>query len=687
MNNTIGYGLVLGGLAFAIFGSVIGLWGGLTRRDGILPWVLRCTYGFAACLLLSNLTMVNALVSHDFSVKYVAQVGSRSTPLVFTIVSLWSALEGSILFWGAIIGGYVFAFAFTQRKEQPRYVSLALGMMLACATFFAFLIAGPANPFGMPHPPPGMPLGTIPSDGPGPNALLQNHVLMIIHPPMLYLGYVGMVVPFGAASAALLGGELGDAWMGKLRRWILIPWAFLTVGIILGSWWAYAVLGWGGYWAWDPVENASLLPWLTATAFIHSTMVTERKRMLKVWTLALAMATFLLTIIGTFMTRSGVFNSVHSFTQSDIGPTFLVFIGIIFAFSIALLTVRGPLLMAENNLRSPLSREASILLNNLLFVSITFVVFIGTVYPLLSDAIRKVRVSVGEPYFNRMSVPLGIAVLFLMGVGPVLPWGAADGKTVRQQLLLPSLAALATAVAVTVRLVVMGAPGSAYNIQALITFVLAAFVTVVTLRELFRPAVVRMAEKKEGFVSAFVQSAGKARRRTGGYIVHLGIVVIIVAIAASANYSTHTRATLGLDKAMTLGGYELTFLGLTSGKEPHRTWAGARILVKAPSGATEELTPRMNYYERSTDPVGTPMVRSTLTHDLYVSLISYDDGRKTASLNTMIFPLVGWIWWSIPILVLGALISAWPSRKRDLAARASGSPEEALDSAVGRGAA
>ncbi|MGQ0504196.1 MAG: heme lyase CcmF/NrfE family subunit [Myxococcaceae bacterium] len=664
MSSTLGMIFVYAGVAFALFGTLIGLWGGMSRREAVFPWVLRSVYGFAGCMLAANLTMVYALVTHDFSVKYVAQVGSLATPTLFTVVSLWSALEGSILFWGLIIGLYLFAFALAHRKEQPRYMSLALGMMLACGTFFAFLIAGPAMPFGLPPPPRGMPLGTILTDGPGPNALLQNHILMVIHPPMLYLGYVGMVVPFGAASAALLGGELGDAWMAKLRKWTLIPWAFLSVGIILGSWWAYEVLGWGGYWAWDPVENASFHPWLTATAFIHSTMVTERKKMLKVWTLSLAMGTFLLTIVGTFMTRSGVFNSVHSFTQSDIGPTFLVFIAVILVFSVALLTIRGPMLMAENAIRSPASREASILLNNLLFVMVTFVVFIGTVYPLIAEAVRGVRVSVGEPYFNRMALPVAVAILFLMGIGPVLPWGEAKGKTVLKQVTLPGIAAVVTAVACLALGLGKNSAGTAYHVYAIVTFSLAAFVTVVTLRELFRPAFARMTEKKENFVAAFIDTAAKSRRRTGGYIVHLGIVLIFISVAASSSYVTQVKTTLGMGKSAQIGGYQVQFLGLERGREPHRIWTGAKVEVTSPSGATETMMPRVNYYERSTDPVGSPMVRSKPGHDLYLSLLAFDTERQTASLNMFIFPLVGGIWGSIFLLVLGSAIAAWPARKR-----------------------
>ena len=346
-------------------------------------------------------------------------MGSRATPLVYTIVSLWSALEGSILFWGAILAVYVFAFARAHRNDPPtnpaaRARDDARGGRLLL----------------LPHRRPGQPVRPrstpVPPDGPGPNPLLQNHVLMVIHPPMLYLGYVGMVVPFGIAVAALLRGQLGDAWMAPLRRWTLIPWTFLSVGIVLGAWWAYAVLGWGGYWAWDPVENASFLPWLTATAFLHSAMVQERRHTLKLWTLSLSLGSFLLTILGTFMTRSGVFNSVHSFTQSEIGPTFLVFLGVVLRRSPSCSSrCAGPLLVPEGTLGSVASRETAILVNNLLFAGLTFTVLLGTVFPLVREAFSGVRISVGEPYFNRHGgaargghpLPDGRGALAALGAG------------------------------------------------------------------------------------------------------------------------------------------------------------------------------------------------------------------------------------------------------------------------------
>ena len=649
MNSLLGSGLVLAGLAFATLGGFVGLAAGVTRREALYPWARRASLGFFVSMFGANAVMVYALLARDFSVSYVAQVGSHATPTIYTIVSLWSALEGSILFWGLIMGAYIWAFARIHKSDSQRFVSLASGVMLLVGVFFAFLIAGPANPF-TPTP------GQVPLDGPGPNPLLQNHWLMVVHPPMLYLGYVGMTVPFGIALAGLIGGEMGDSWMAPLRRWTMVPWLFLTIGIILGSWWAYAVLGWGGYWAWDPVENASFLPWLTATAFMHSTMVQERRRMLKLWTIGLALASFWLTILGTFMTRSGVFNSVHSFTQSDIGPTFLVFLAVLAVVCVGALGLRGHLLVAEGKLKSVLSREVSILVNNVVFAAFTFVVLLGTVYPLLAEGFFDKRLSVGEPYFNFFAVPLGLMVLFLMGVGPALPWGKGEPRTLAMQFGVP--AGIGAVCAVLAALAGMG------GFWPLMTFGLAGFVTTVTLREMFLPAFVRVREKGEGIATAVIESASRARRRFGGYIVHLGMVIIIVAVAASSAFVTQTSGTLRADQPMTLGPYAVTFQGLGTGKEPHREWIGAKLLVKNAEGkALGELFPRMNFYERSTDPIGTPAVRTEPHQDLYVSLMAFDEKAGTASIRMWIFPMVAWIWWSIPLLVLGTLIAVWPSRR------------------------
>src|SRR6266571_4083919 len=364
MTATLGRFLILAALLVSSCGALLGFAAGKKRSIEGLRWTQRFAYLFAGIMALCTAVMEYALLTHDFSVSYVAQVGSREVPTWVTIVSLWSSLEGSILFWGFILGIYILAATWLTRNDHAEYMPYAIATWLACGTFFTFLIAGPANPFGsVPNPP---------MDGPGPNPLLQNHVLMVVHPPMLYLGYVGMTIPFGFAIAALLRGRLGQSFLRPLRASLLLPWVFLTIAIMLGGWWAYEVLGWGGYWAWDPVENASLLPWLTATAALHSIVVLERRGVLKGWTVTLIQSSFLLTILGTFMTRSGVFNSVHSFTQSAIGPTILVFLAAATVWSVALLAFRIDRLPPEGRIEDPKSREGMFLVNNLLFVLLTF---------------------------------------------------------------------------------------------------------------------------------------------------------------------------------------------------------------------------------------------------------------------------------------------------------------------------
>src|SRR2546421_547777 len=369
---TLGRMLILLALLAASAGALVGFATGARPTAVGWLWARRLAYVFAALMALANLVMEYALLTHDFSVSYVAHVGSRSVPTWVSMVSLWSSLEGSILFWGLVMGVYVAVATWQNRDKHPEYMPYAVGVWLACGAFFSFLLAGPAQPFAtVPSPP---------MDGPGPNALLQNHYLMVIHPPFLYSGYVGMTIPFGLACAALLVGRLGHDFIRPLRNFLLLPWIFLTVAIVLGGWWAYEVLGWGGYWAWDPVENASFLPWLTATAALHSALLVERKGVLKGWTTILVLATYLLTILGTFMTRSGVFNSVHSFTQSAIGPTILVFLAAALLFSLVLLALRVDSLGSEGRLETGPSRDVMFLVQNLLFVLFTAQVTVSEMF-------------------------------------------------------------------------------------------------------------------------------------------------------------------------------------------------------------------------------------------------------------------------------------------------------------------
>jgi cytochrome c-type biogenesis protein CcmF len=602
----------------------------------------------------ANLLMVYALLAHDFSVSYVAQVGSRRVPNWVSVTSLWSSLEGSILFWGLVLGAYIAAATWINRDRHPEYMPQAVGVWLACAAFFCFLLAGPAQPFQtVPNPP---------ADGPGPNPLLQNHLLMVVHPPFLYAGYVGMTIPFGLACAALIAGRLGPAFLRPLRSWLLLPWVFLTCAIVLGGWWAYEVLGWGGYWAWDPVENASLLPWLTATAALHSAILTERKGILKGWTTTLVLASFLLTILGTFMTRSGVFNSVHSFTQSAIGPTILVFLAAATLVSVALLALRVDRLVAEGRIEDARSRDSAFLLNNLLFVLFTFTVLIGTVFPLIVEAVRGVQMSVGRPYFDRMAVPVGAALLFLMGVGPALPWGRASAEQLRRALLPPLAGAAALAL--------LGLAAGVRGGWTLLTLAFGGYTAQVTLSELFLPVRQRMRAHGESVGRALVEAERRGRRRFGAYVVHAGAVVVMVAIAVSSTQGISKEVTLRQGESTELGRYRLTFLKAEAVQEPHRQALVAHVGVARDGVELGTLSPRMNHYESQREPIGTPAVRSSLREDLYLSIMNVDAEQGRLGLLALVNPMVGWIWIATAVMALGGLLALVPRRADALAVRA-----------------
>jgi len=659
---TLGRTLILLALLAASAGSIVGFATGARPNASGWKWARRLAYAFAAFMALANLTMEYALLTHDFSVSYVAHVGSRSVPTWVSIVSLWSSLEGSILFWGLVMGVYVAVATWRKADEHPEYMPYAVGVWLACGAFFSFLLAGPAQPFGtIPNPP---------LDGPGPNPLLQNHYLMVIHPPFLYSGYVGMTIPFGLACAALLVGRLGNDFIRPLRNFLLTSWIFLTCAIVLGGWWAYEVLGWGGYWAWDPVENASFLPWLTATAALHSALLVERKGVLKGWTVILVLATYLLTILGTFMTRSGVFNSVHSFTQSAIGPTILVFLAAALLFSLVLLALRVDSLGSEGRLETGPSRDVMFLVQNLLFVLFTFTVLLGTVFPLVVEAVRGVQMSIGRPYFDKMSVPIGVALLFVMGVGPALPWGRATKQQLRAALLPPLLGAC-----------VLAAAGFALGVRnpwTILALLFGGFTAQVTLSEMFLPVRQRMRARGEGLAEAFRQAQTRGRRRFGAYVVHAGAVVVIAAIAVSSTMGSSKEVQLNQGETTTLGAYQLTFAGAEQVSEPHRQSVLARVDVTKNGRSVGTLLPRMSQYESQREPIGSPAVHTGLTEDLYLSIHNIDG--SSVGLLVLINPMVSWIWIATAIMALGGLVALVPPlRGSRAAAPATGTAAVAME--------
>jgi len=634
MSATLGTAGVWLGLFGALVGVVtLGL--GLYRRDPtLLEAGRKYTWVIVAGAVLGVVAMESALLRHDFSLKYVAENGSRQTPLLFTITGMWSALEGSILLWSIVLAGYlaVMVHHFRKRATDP-LVGWATLTVFVVAGFFFALMAGPANPFRVIH-------GTIPTNGPGPNPLLQNHPLVAFHPPMLYLGYVGFTIPFAFAVAALVTGRLGEGWLVETRRWTLFAWGFLTIGIILGAWWSYEVLGWGGYWAWDPVENASFIPWLTATAYLHSVMVQERRGMLRIWNLSLLLATFSLTILGTFLTRSGVLESVHSFTESPIGPWILTFFGLVVFTAVGLIAWRGDRLRSPGSIDSPVSREGAFLANNLLFAAFCFVVLLGTVFPLLAEALNGDRLSVGGPYFNKMTTPIVIALLFLMAIAPVLPWRKASEEVLRKRLFWPA----ATATLVVVLCVLTGLRGLA----PLAAFGLGTFAAGSAVRQL------ALSARRHGW-------RGLIGRANGGMIVHIGVVLIAVAFAASHAYGHTHEFRLSPGQSARLSGHTVTYLGSSTVKASNKTSVSARIRIDG----GKVYAPAIQQFPFATQAIGSPSVKSGLRDDVYLTLAAAPDHPGgTAVIGVIVQPLIIWLWIGGAVIAVGTVLAAWPGRRR-----------------------
>lgn len=645
MSGAAGFVSIVLALLAALTGAVLAY---ISARQQSLMWLKRAE---RLALLMFALVatavgvMVHALITHNFSVEYVAQVGSRKTPLLYTVISLWSALEGSILLWALLLGAYTCAVVLWRRRssELNPIAPYALGTLFLINVFFLLVITWPANPFGRVSP--------VPADGPGPNALLQNNPFMAVHPPLLYLGYVGMSVPFAFAVGALITGRFDRAWSRTIRRWTLVPWGFLSLGVIAGMWWSYEVLGWGGYWAWDPVENASFLPWLTATAFLHSIMVQERRGMLKSWTISLISATFLLTILGTFLTRSGVIQSVHAFTASLIGPFFLVFFALVLVASILLISWRADQLSGEGNLDSPVSRETAFLANNLLFTTFTFTVLLGTLFPLIAEAARGEKVSVGGPFFNQMTLPLMLALVFLVGVGPALPWGTANAARFRGKLGRASIPAL-------LGLGVFATAGLRHPI-ALLTIVLALFSAGLLATEFGEPMAVRRAHG-EAFFTALWRVLRINPRRYGGYIVHFGILVIAIGIAVSSAYKRDGEWTLRPGQSAMFRGYKLQLDSLWVQEEAQRDAVIMGVSVFRGGRLIDRMFPRLNYYPSSMDPIATPAVREGVREDLYLVLAAYEETGAHATLHAIISPMIFWIWAGALVLAAGVIMALLP---------------------------
>jgi len=634
----------------------LSLWGTGTaiyaawRRDARVLASARVAAGIAfGLVVIAALSMMFALATHDFSILYVAENNARETPLFYSIISLWAALEGSILLWTAILAGATAFIAFRGTLAIPRLATTALAVMFAMLTFFLLLVTTPAaDPFAR--------LAVAPENGNGPNALLQNHPLMALHPPLLYLGYVLTSVPFAYAIASLILGEGGDRWLVATRRFALISWALLGVGIVAGAWWSYAVLGWGGYWAWDPVENAAIMPWLTSTAYLHSVMVEEKRSLLRSWNLALVVATFALTILGTFLTRSGVVNSVHSFSLSAIGPILLGYLVAILVLSVGLLLWRSARLRDAGPIGTPLSREAIFLFQNVLFMAATLTILLGTLYPLVAEAISGAQLSIGGPYFDRVEIPVALALLFLMGIGPQLPWHGASRATLERQFTAPIVAAAFGALAALVT--------GTTALPAVLTYALGAFVVATVVQEFARGVRARRTLHGEGELAAFASLFRRNGRRYGGYVVHLGIVLVALAVATSQARTVDAERTLAPGDSLEVAGYTIRLEAIRPVSEPQRDSIVADLAISG-NGASEQLRPALVQYPNSTAAVGSPGIGAGLRDDLYTILAAYDQRTFSwATIRTRVIPGVSWLWLGGAVIGIGAIIAALPAPRR-----------------------
>jgi cytochrome c-type biogenesis protein CcmF len=630
----------------------IALWGRWQDRPELADTVRRSVYVVFGALVVASIALWKGLISHDFNIEYVAAYTSRNLPPYYIVSAFWAGQKGSLLFWAVVLS--LFA-TLAQLLTPRRYADLmpyVAAVTSSVVVFFVSVMLFGSSPFER--------LAFTPADGRGLNPQLQN-VGMVIHPPMLYLGYISITIPFAFAIAALLSRRLDTGWIQAIRKWTLVSWLFLSIGITLGMWWAYVELGWGGYWAWDPVENASFLPWLTMTAFLHSVMIQEKRGMLKRWNLGLIVGTFLLSIFGTFITRSGVIASVHSFTQSNVGYFFLAFLTLAAVLSFTLLYTRWPELEAEVQLESMLSREAAFLFNNLLLVGIAFSVLWGTLFPILSEAVRGTKITVGPPFFNRVNVPRGLLLLALTGIGPLIAWRKASAANLRRQFVVPT----ATAAVALAALLAAGVR----EFYSTVAFTLAAFVAGTVAQEFYRGVRARRRMHHESVPVAFFRLIERNRRRYGGYIVHVGVLIYFVAFAGMA-FRVQREATLKPGDSVELKSpfghtYKFTHVGISQYEALNRVVSAATVQVEIdgrPAGLlTSEKRQHVDSFKRPTFEPSTEVgIRSGLREDLYLVFAGAVNGTEEAVYRFNINPLVWWVWFGGFVLAFGGIVTMWP---------------------------
>jgi cytochrome c-type biogenesis protein CcmF len=614
------------------------------RRAGISGFLAVTAAAFA---------LVWSAFTNDFSIAYITEHSNRALPAAYKFAALWSGQEGSLLLWAWLLGTYGFVLRLTHKTDVKLY-AYAGTILAGVQVFFLLILNFAAPPFALLR-------GAIPDDGNGLNPLLQ-YPEMVIHPPMLYLGYVGFSVPFAFALAALIMRYPGEKWIKITRVWTLVTWLFLTAGIFLGMHWAYAVLGWGGYWGWDPVENASFMPWLTGTAFMHSVMMQEKKGMMKSWNVWLIFSTFLLTLLGTLLTRAGLVSSVHAFAQSSIGTWFMIFMGIVIAVCIFAYILNRDHLKSEQHMESLVSRESSFLFNNLVLLTACFVILWGTLFPILSEYVQGSKVTVGAPFYNRVAVPIGLFLLFLTGVGPLLPWRATSLKSIKRNFILPVIALWATVIvcfAVGVN-PWKGGQFSSGNLYALVAFAVSAAVLTAIISEFLRGAGVIARQTGRNLAAATWVLTRRNTRRYGGYIIHIGVVFVVVGLAGAA-FNTTQEQELGLHDRMSIGPYTLEQVGAT--QDSNQNYNSEYALLDVYKGGQKQfqMTPEKRVYLASQQPQTMVAIHSLPTWDLYVVYEGTNPDTGQPIIKAFLNPLVGWIWGGLAIMILGTFIALVPA--------------------------
>jgi cytochrome c-type biogenesis protein CcmF len=622
--------------------------GETARRAGITTF---------AVVFLAAVVLVIAAFQDDFSIAYIFHHSNRDLPAPYKFATLWSGQEGSLLFWSLLLSAYGLVLRL-RHKTDSRLFAHASVIIAAVQVFFLLLLNFAAHPFAIMQ-------GSLPEDGNGLNPLLQ-YPEMVIHPPMLYLGYVGFTVPFAFALGALIMRYPGEKWIHITRRWTMVTWGLLTCGIFLGAHWAYSVLGWGGYWGWDPVENASFLPWLTGTAFLHSVMMQEKRGMLKVWNMWLIFATFMLSIFGTFLTRSGVVSSVHAFAQSSIGTWFVVFLSIIVVVCGVFYVMNHEHLRSEHRLESLVSRESSFLFNNLLFVVACFAVLWGTLFPILSDWVQGHKITVGPPFFNRVMIPVALLVLLLTAVGPLLCWGKTSVESLKRNFLWPTIGALAIAAFLIATPVSWGSPfgmrpwHDISYLYSLMAITLSALVAFTVISEFIRGGHVISRHTGQNLFASMVHLAHRNTRRYGGYIVHFGVIVIIIGFAGAA-FNQDKEKEMGFGDKMTIGPYTLVCRSYTQEDKPNYGSEWAIIDVFKGGRQIDTLYPERRFFKASQQMNTRPTIHSTLNEDLYLVYEGQNEDTGRPIIKAHLNPLVMWIWMGVWIMIAGTVIALIPN--------------------------